>query len=71
MDETEYPSSLIYLAEKLCTSLETLQRYLLEDSSCQIPLLVIDTTKSKLSASFSNKISIESRSDANLLGSDN
>ncbi|RWW09062.1 hypothetical protein GW17_00027471 [Ensete ventricosum] len=33
--------------------------------------LVIDATKSRLFASFPNRISIESGSDANLLGSDN
>ncbi|RZS29381.1 hypothetical protein BHM03_00063105 [Ensete ventricosum] len=31
MGETEYPSSLIYFAEKLCTSLKTLQRNLIKD----------------------------------------
>ncbi|RWW64962.1 hypothetical protein BHE74_00027758 [Ensete ventricosum] len=31
MGETEYPSSLIYFAEELCTSLKTLQRNLIKD----------------------------------------
>ncbi|RZR97677.1 hypothetical protein BHM03_00026906 [Ensete ventricosum] len=36
MSEVEYPSSLTYPAEKLCISLMTLQRKLVEDNSCQI-----------------------------------
>ncbi|RWW76693.1 hypothetical protein BHE74_00015195 [Ensete ventricosum] len=68
MGEVKYSSSLTYLAEELCISSMTLQRKLMEDNSCQIPM--ISTTESRLPASFSN-CPIESGSDANLLGSDN
>ncbi|RRT46969.1 hypothetical protein B296_00054050, partial [Ensete ventricosum] len=34
--ETEYPSSLIYLAKELYTYLKTLRRNLVEDNICQI-----------------------------------
>ncbi|RRT41096.1 hypothetical protein B296_00058063 [Ensete ventricosum] len=34
--ETEYPSSVIYLAEELCLGLKTLRRNLIEDRSRQI-----------------------------------
>ncbi|RRT54037.1 hypothetical protein B296_00049430 [Ensete ventricosum] len=71
MGETEYLSSLIYLTKELYASSKTLRRNLMEDSSCQSSPLVINATKSRLSALFSNRISIESGSDANLLGSDN
>ncbi|RWV83877.1 hypothetical protein GW17_00054457 [Ensete ventricosum] len=35
MGETEYPNSLIYPVEKLCTSSKILQRNLMEDKSYQ------------------------------------
>ncbi|RRT82436.1 hypothetical protein B296_00014040 [Ensete ventricosum] len=71
MGEIEYPSSLIYPAKELCTSLKTLRRNLMEDNSCQILPMVIGTIDSRLSTLFSNRMLIKSGSDANLLGSDN
>ncbi|RZS28746.1 hypothetical protein BHM03_00062399 [Ensete ventricosum] len=70
MGETLYPSFFIYLVEELCSSLKTLQTILMEDNSYQI-LTIGDWCESRLFASFSNRISIESGSDVNLLGSDN
>ncbi|RWV94933.1 hypothetical protein GW17_00042487, partial [Ensete ventricosum] len=69
--EIEYPSSLIYLAEELCRGSKSFRRNLAVDNNCQILTNVIGATESRLSASFSNILLIESESDANLLGGDN
>ncbi|RWV81100.1 hypothetical protein BHE74_00041112 [Ensete ventricosum] len=52
MGEVEYPSSLTYPTEELCTSSITLRRKLIEDNSCQI--LTTGDHESRLSASFFN-----------------
>ncbi|RWW19650.1 hypothetical protein GW17_00016280 [Ensete ventricosum] len=70
MSEIEYPSSLIYPVGELCTKSKTLQRNLIEDNNKSSPM-VINVTESKLSASFSNIMPIESGSDVNILGIDN
>ncbi|RWW89077.1 hypothetical protein BHE74_00001989, partial [Ensete ventricosum] len=60
--EIEYSSFLIYPAKELCTSSKTLRRNLVEDNSCQIHSNGDWSTKSRLSASFFNRIPIENGS---------
>ncbi|RWV87179.1 hypothetical protein GW17_00050857 [Ensete ventricosum] len=71
MGKIEYLNSLVYPLEELHVGSKTLRRNLMEDNSCQILINDDRFIKSRLSYSFSNRISIENGSDANLLGSDN
>ncbi|RWW16183.1 hypothetical protein GW17_00019943 [Ensete ventricosum] len=71
MGEIEYPNSLIYPVKKLYVGSETVRINLMEDKSCQILIMMIGAIGSRLSASFPNRVSIESESDVKLFGSDN
>ncbi|RRT76581.1 hypothetical protein B296_00009859 [Ensete ventricosum] len=54
MGEVEYPSSLNYPVEELCISSVTLRRSLWKTIVVESSPLVISTTESRLSTSFTN-----------------